>query len=706
MERITFDYSTKNIPVADREQYLTLLIERTEQFVTNLSWRSFFFLNPDARASNVNTYGFRSSKTAPKVLLLKPFIDALFSLIPNIQFRNSPSSFQNKLSKDLENLKKSEKLYVQADKTSNYYLMEKNEYNTLLNKQICSTYKKSNKSQVRRITLKDKRIATNLELDDRIEIPPTRNAFITLKDHKESFKTETPCNNPCRLINPFKSQIGQISKQILDRINKNVLKATKLNQWKCTKDVIKWFTLIPSKHQQTFITFDIMEFYPSISQDLLSKALEYASSYVEINDQEIDIIMHTKKTLLFNEDKPWVKGNNEVPFDVTMGSYDGAETCELVGTYILSKLSNICDGKLGLYRDDGLAYSNLAPREVENLKKKMCQVFRELNLKITIEANQKVTNFLDVTFDLGRNTYKPYCKPNNTITYVHTESNHPPQIRKNIPKAINNRLATISSDAAMFNRSIEPYQKALNSSGYKHQLKYTVQTEPSRQRRTRSRKVTWFNPPYSSNVATNIGRQFLQLIDRHFPNNHPLHSICNRNTLKISYCCLPSVGQIITSHNRGILNRPTAGNESRPCDCRVRENCPLQGRCVVSSVIYRAEVIRADNNTSESYVGVTEGPFKIRYNNHQSDFRNEHRWDKTELSKHIWFLRNNNINYRVKWSILKRKRAYSSASGRCSLCTYEKFIILCRPNLATLNKRSELAARCKHRARFKLENFK
>ena len=78
------------------------------------------------------------------------------------------------------------------------------------------------------ITLEDKKIAEKIELEDRIEVSASRDSFIALKDHKPDF-----INNPtCRLINPSKSEIGIISENILDRINKEVIQATKVNLWK------------------------------------------------------------------------------------------------------------------------------------------------------------------------------------------------------------------------------------------------------------------------------------------------------------------------------------------------------------------------------------------------------------------------------------------------------------------------------------------
>ena len=91
---------------------------------------------------------------------------------------------------------------------------------------------------------------------------------------------------------------------------------------------------------------------------------------MNITSEEIDIIMSAKSTLLFNNNMSWQKTDADDLFDVTMGSYDGAETCELVGTYILSEINNIIPKEnIGLYRDDGLAIVHMTPQETENVKK-------------------------------------------------------------------------------------------------------------------------------------------------------------------------------------------------------------------------------------------------------------------------------------------------------------------------------------------------
>lgn len=100
---------------------------------------------------------------------------------------------------------------------------------------------------------------------------------------------------------------------------------------------------------------------------------------------------------------------------------------------------------------------------VETAKKKICAVFSEKGLKITIEANKKVINYLDVTLNLNNGKHQPYMKPGNTPSYVHAKSNHPPEILKRIPESINQRLSDISSDEREFNNAAPPYQAATST---------------------------------------------------------------------------------------------------------------------------------------------------------------------------------------------------------------------------------------------------
>ena len=123
----------------------------------------------------------------------------------------------------------------------------------------------------------------------------------------------------------------------MEKIVKVVKDKTKYNHWKNTNDVIKRFGDIPNKKSHTFIAFDICDFYASITEELLDKGLDFTSHYIEIMTDERRIIKHTKKTTLYNNNMPWRKIRSD--FGVTMGSFDGAETCKLVGLFLLLQLT-------------------------------------------------------------------------------------------------------------------------------------------------------------------------------------------------------------------------------------------------------------------------------------------------------------------------------------------------------------------------------
>ena len=384
---------------------------------------------------------------------------------------------------------------------------------TLLEKNVTKAYKKTNKRIPDSITAVDKKIAENLKLEDRVEVSASRDAFIALKDHKPDF-----INNPtCRLINPTKSAIGIISKHILHNINKEIPKVTKANLWKSTSNVIEWFQAVPNKSQHAFITFDVCDFYPSISEQLLTKALNYASQFTHITPQDRQIITHAKKITVVSPKYTMGKEEHQQLIRRDNGSYDGAETCELVGIYMLSLITPKFKGQVGLYRDNGLAVCNATAKKIEYTRQKASEVFKSNGLKITIEANKKTINFLDVTLDHPSGPYKPFKKPNNKILYVHRQSNHPPALLKNIPHNINKRLTSISASQKVFNDAIPPYQKALDEGGYKHKLTYNPQ--PKR-KRNHQRKVIWYNPPWNANVKTNLGRKFLNINNNNNNNNN------------------------------------------------------------------------------------------------------------------------------------------------------------------------------------------
>ena len=225
-----------------------------------------------------------------------------------------------------------------------------------------------------------------------------RHAFITLKGHKDKFK-----NNPkFRLINLSQSEVGSISKVYFSNIISTLAGKIRTKQQRNTPKVINWFKNLTHKENRRFIKFDIANFYPSISEDLLSGTISYARTIITIEDNVIDAIKLARKWLLFSKEGTWVKRGENPSFDLTMGSFDGTEICEIVGTYLLENLSPLLEKEnFGLYRDDGLATVNSSIGLVlDRIKKDIISIFKNEGLSITIETNLIETDFLDVTFNL------------------------------------------------------------------------------------------------------------------------------------------------------------------------------------------------------------------------------------------------------------------------------------------------------------------
>ena len=144
------------------------------------------------------------------------------------------------------------------------------------------------------------------------------------------------------------------------------------------------------------------------------------------------------------------------------------------------------------------------------MKKEFQKVFNDNDLKIVIKCNLKVVDYLDATFNLNEGSYKPYKKPNDETLYINAKSNHPPNIIKQLPISVENRLRSLSSSKRIFDEAAPHYQDALDKCGFDHKLEYKSDTSQKKNgSRKRSRKVIWFNPPFSKSVSTNVAKESL-----------------------------------------------------------------------------------------------------------------------------------------------------------------------------------------------------
>ena len=140
-------------------------------------------------------------------------------------------------------------------------------------------------------------------------------------------------------------------------------------------------------------------------------------------------------------------------------------------------------------------------------------------------------------------------------------------------------------------------------------------------RRNRSRNIIWFNPPFGSNVETNVARKFLKLVKKHF-NKHRYHKIFNKNNIKVSYSCMDNMEKPVKKHNNNLLRKNDTNK--RNCNCRADNTCPLDGKCLSSNIVYWAEVLIDNNQHGDKYFGIYETEFKTRLGNHKNSFKN--RW--------------------------------------------------------------------------------
>ena len=125
------------------------------------------------------------------------------------------------------------------------------------------------------------------------------------------------------------------------------------------------------KERLSFTLFDKESFFPSISNNLFIK--------LKITDEDRSLITQAEKTLLLNGGIPWVKRDEVKDFDVPISCFDGAEECELFGSYILQQLSQFFERhSVGLYGDDDPAIlKGLLGPETKTVKKIVTEVFKD-----------------------------------------------------------------------------------------------------------------------------------------------------------------------------------------------------------------------------------------------------------------------------------------------------------------------------------------
>ena len=195
----------------------------------------------------------------------------------------------------------------------------------------------------------------------------------------------------------------------------------------------------------------------------------------------------------------------------------------------------------------------------------------------------------------------------------------------------------------------------------------------------------------------------------HWTNTSPPTTNCNpiynRSCVKVSYSCMPNMAAIIKQHNSNVAS-PRKTDETNKlaqnCNCRNKFDCPLNGNCLKSCLIYKATI--SSGNQRDLYYGSCSTTFKKRFSNHRSSFRHQRLKKSTELSKRVCEHKNEGRDYLIQWSVIKEAAPYRCGARICSLCLAEKLQIIKAKPEGLLNKRSELISKCRHKNKFLLKN--
>ena len=232
--------------------------------------------------------------STPHIKEMDKFEAEIIGMFKEIKFRKMRNNIQQKMYEDMRRIKESDGIFVNSDKSGNLYEIEKGKYKQMMFKEVVKHYREAPPDVEKELNREAKMLAHRLGIVDRVEKYNTKNCFITIKDHKSDFKTDPEC----RLINPAKTQISRVSKIIVQDICASLRLALNINQWRSTKDCIKWFEEYDKDDRCSFIKYDIREFYPSITERTFDRALDLAKEYMVIPLDKVEIIKHCRKTLL------------------------------------------------------------------------------------------------------------------------------------------------------------------------------------------------------------------------------------------------------------------------------------------------------------------------------------------------------------------------------------------------------------------------
>ena len=190
---------------------------------------------------------------------------------------------------------------------------------------------------------------------------------------------------------------------------------------------------------------------------------------------------------------------------------------------------------------------------------------------------------------------------------------------------ISTRVQTIYQ--ALLNNYPKFYNYAPRANEYNEKIVYQP-PETAAKHAGKPKKVNgdMLQPPDNMNTKTNIAEKILKLLNKHFPANHSLHKVFNRNNVKVSYSCMPNTSNVIKAHDKKSF----------------KDICPLKGECLTENIVYLAKVkskqtyqaSSSENNEENSYFG------RLKIDKlYKHSLRHRSKANATELARYVGNLR-------------------------------------------------------------------
>ena len=212
----------------------------------------------------------------------------------------------------------------------------------------------------------------------------------------------------------------------------------------------------------------------------------------------------------------------------------------------------------------------------------------------------------------------------------------PTNVIKQIPDYIQERMSKNSSNEDIFNIAKCEFEDVLKKSGFK--VHFKCMKNERQKAKNRTRNIIWFNPPFNNAVSANVAKIFVGLINKHFAKSHRLHKSFNRNTAKVSYSCIQNMSKI---YNEQITFSPW--NQLTLCNCRVKEECSMNGKCQTMDKPRTPELRRI-------YFGLGEAKWKKMCYNQKKPFKHKQYSHETTLSSYVWHVKNtSDVTPPLKW---------------------------------------------------------